>query len=298
MSFFQFSASERRGTIVLCVVLFVAVLVIWLLPRKDREPSSRSSAWQRDEKGSITYAQPEREVETFTFDPNTADSTTLLRLGLSPSMVRGMYRYRAKGGVYREPADFSHVPGLTNEMWERLSPYIRIDRRFQEVKPLPRSNQQAMTPDHFSSSPSAMVRDTVRFPQKLRAGETVELNSSDTSALKRIPGIGSYYSRQIVRYREQLGGFVSLSQVHEIEGIPDDIDEYLTLGDTQVSKLNVNSASKGALLRHPYINSFQAQSILEHRHARGVLRSPDDLRQLMYFSDDDVLRLTPYLDFK
>ncbi len=297
MSFFQFSASERRGTIVLCVVLVAAVLVIWLLPHKDSDSSSRSS-WKRGDARSVTYAQPEREVETFAFDPNTADSTTLLRLGLPPYMVRGIYKYRARGGVYREPADFSRVPGLTNEMWERLSPYISIDRRFQAVKPLPRSARQTTAPDPSLSPSAKVMRDTVRFPLKLRAGETVELNGSDTSALKRIPGIGSYRSRQIVRYREQLGGFVSLSQVHEIEGIPDDIDEYLTLDDTQVSKLDVNKASMNALLRHPYIDSFQAQSILEHRRARGAIRSIEDLRQLMYFSDADVLRLTPYLDFK
>ncbi len=298
MSYFQFSSSERRGTIVLALVLVIAVLVVWLVPRKGNEPSSRTSTWKSSDGKKITYAQPEREVETFVFDPNTADSTILLRLGLPPYMVRGIYKYRARGGVYREPADFSRVPGLTNDMWERLSPYIRIDHRFQAVKPLPRSSQQTTDPGRLPAPSSSTLRDTLRFPQKLKVGETVELNSSDTSALKKIPGIGSYYSRQIVRYRQQLGGFYTLSQVHEIEGIPDDIDEFLTLEATQLSKIDINKASKGALLKHPYIDSFQAQSILEYRQARGTIKSPDDLLQLMYFSDDDVRRLSPYLEFE
>ncbi len=298
MSFIQFTASERRGVFILCLVLFVAVLVIWLVPRESKPSSPRTSAQSGKETKGIIYAQPEREVETFTFDPNTADSTTLLRLGLPPFMVRGIYRYRAKGGVYREPADFSHVPGLTNEMWERLSPFVSIDRRFQAVKPVPRSNQLITVSEQLPAPSVRAARDTSRFTPKLHAGETVELNSSDTSALKRIPGIGSYYSRQIVRYRQQLGGFVQLSQVHEIEGIPDGIDQFLTLDASQLSKIEINSASKSTLLKHPYINSFQAQSILEYRHARGSIKSVDDLRQLMYFSDHDIQRLAPYLDFK
>ena len=41
----------------------------------------------------------ERRTELFAFDPNTADSTALLRLGLRPWQVRAIYRYRARGGV-------------------------------------------------------------------------------------------------------------------------------------------------------------------------------------------------------
>ena len=105
------------------------------------------------------YAVEEREVETFPFDPNTADSTTLLRLGFSPSMVRGIYRYRAKGGRYHEPADVSYVPGMTNELWDRVSPYIRIDRKYQYVAPQPRTARPHAAPPEIGQ---VSVRDTVR----------------------------------------------------------------------------------------------------------------------------------------
>ncbi len=307
MAYFQPSSSERRGIIVLCFILVLAVVVVWLLPNdrggQSGNPNARSGSANR------YYAQPEREVETFPFDPNTADSTTLLRLGLPPGMVRGIYKYRSMGYTYSEPSDFSRVPGMTNEMWERLEPYIQIDRRFQRVQPAPygksrmRSAYASPSSSH-SSSPSASLpaetrsRDTVRFPVKLQPGYTVELNTSDTSALKKIPGVGSYYARKIVDYRKRLGGFADFSQLEEIDGIPEGIEQYLTLNAASIKKIDVNHATKNQLVRHPYLRVYRASAIWDYRHKYGNLTGLDDLRGLPDFSDEDIRRLAPYLEFK
>ena len=63
-------------------------------------------------------------------------------------------------------------------------------------------------------------RDTTLYPIKLHPGQTIELNRADTTALKRIPGIGSYYARKIVQHRDKLGGFVSIAQLEELENLP------------------------------------------------------------------------------
>ncbi len=297
MPCFPSFSTERRGAVAMLVVCIAAIVVAYLYASRSRtgtgsEPAVRQTA-QRP------YAYPERIVETFDFDPNTADSTQLLRLGLAPYMVRGIYKYRGMGGVYSEPSDFMRVPGLTNEMWERLSPHIRIDRRFQRVRPEPYRPTKPRADAGNASPASTQARgETARGTQKLGIGETVELNTCDTAELKMIPGIGSYYARRIVDYRRQLGGFVSVSQVCEIDGVPQDIEQYLTLNVGEIRKIDINNATKNELLRHPYIDSFRAQSVWEYRHNRGALRGIEDLRRLMYFSEDDIVRLAPYLDFR
>ena len=77
--------------------------------------SGDGSQWRYDEGAGSAMA------ERFAFDPNTADSTQLLRLGLKPWQVRSIYRYRAKGGVFSEPADFARVYGLTLKQYRELS---------------------------------------------------------------------------------------------------------------------------------------------------------------------------------
>lgn len=75
-------------------------------------------------KGNVSYAQPMARHARFAFDPNTADSTQLLRLGLQPWQVRSIYKYRAAGGVFSRKEDFARLYGLTkNNMrnWHPIS---------------------------------------------------------------------------------------------------------------------------------------------------------------------------------
>ena len=79
---------------------------------------------------------PVRHVETFPFDPNTADSSQLIRLGLQSWQVRNIYKYRARGGVYRKKEDFARLYGLTVKDYHRLEPYIRISSDYQPAATL------------------------------------------------------------------------------------------------------------------------------------------------------------------
>ncbi len=224
--------------------------------------------------------------ELFVFDPNTADSTQLLRLGLQPWQVQNIYKYRAKGGVYRKPSDFARLYGLTVKQYEELLPYIRISDKYRPAAEL------------YGDEPERKYeRDTMRYPVKLQPGQYVALDNADTTALKKVPGIGRYYASQIVRYRNALGGFVSVSQLMEIEGFPEESLPYFKVSGHAVRKLNLNRLTLNQLKRHPYINFYQARHILDYRRLKGPLRSLDDLKLLKDFTPRDIERLRPYVEF-
>ena len=295
MAFFEPTSSERRGLLILCAALLLALLAGVLVFL--RHPKAVPVAEQRkaETRSNRYYAVAERQFETFDFDPNVADSTTLLRLGFAPFMVRGIYKYRAKGGRYHEPADVKRIPGMTNELWLRLASHIQIDKKYQYVTPEPRSysHQQPVAYEE----PQQQPRDTMLYPVKLQEGSVVALNEADTTALKKIPGIGSYYARRIVYYRQQLGGYASVSQLQEIEGMPEDVGKWLTVDPSAIHRIDVNHATKNQLVRHPYLRVYRAQDIWNRRHNQGPLKSIDDLRSLPSFSEADIERLTPYLSF-
>ena len=79
------------------------------------------------------YAVPKTAVESFPFDPNEADSTQLLRLGLTPAQVRSIYRHRAKGYVYSTSEDFARTPFMTKGQWNHLKPLIKIGDQYKPV---------------------------------------------------------------------------------------------------------------------------------------------------------------------
>ena len=242
-------------------------------------------------------------VQPVPFDPNTADSLTLLHNGLKPWQIRSMMKYRAKHGRYRKPDDFRKLYGLTDSAFLALKPYIRIDStewcsRRDSIQAL-RHERDSLR--HLTDS---LRRDSLRatyHPHEKR-DTTIELNSADTASLQYIRGIGKYSAIQIIKYRQQLGGYVSPEQIREIQGLSadrlDSVIAHLTANPDSVHPLPVNYASVERLQRHPYLSFAQAKAIYTLRRNRFNLTSIDDLRGLPELTDEDLKRLAQYLSFE
>lgn len=294
--FFYFPKSDRRAMIFLLAVVVLSAVVVGImdkggmssqLARTDSltaDSSIRKAAVRRGVQYIYNVETVRRKLSAF--DPNTADSTLLLSLGLQPWQVRSIYRYRAKGGIYRQPSDFARLYGLTVKQYKELLPYIRISDEYK-----PAADVYGRT-DAVRSG-----RDTLRYPVKLQPGQYVTLDDADTASLRKVPGIGRYYASRIVRYRNDLGGYVSVAQLSEIEGIPEAALSYFRVTGGAVRKLNLNRLTLNELKHHPYINFYQARRIIDYRRLKGPLHSIDDLRLLKDFSQRDIERLRPYVEF-
>lgn len=230
-----------------------------------------------------------RSLSRFPFDPNTADSTELLALGLEPWQVRNIYKYRAKGGVFRRKEDFGRVYGLTNKQYRDLAPLIRIG-----------SDYQPYTSRGYQNVPYGEAPDSVpgrRFPAKLRRGERMDLNDADTVLLLKVPGIGPYFAHQIVSKRKMLGGFYSVRQLLEIQDMPEEALPYFEVNPAKVHRLNVNKLSLVELRRHPYINYYQAKAIVDYRRLYGEIHDMGQLKLMKDFTPDDFERLRHYIEY-
>ena len=291
---FYLNRSDRSVLLFFLVLAVAAIAVIALsdgdetsssFPNADSASMARGQTPYATAPRSPYYNVDARTPELFAFDPNTADSTTLLRLGLQPWQVRNIYKYRAAGGVYRRPLDFARLYGLTRKQYLALEPYIRISADYTPASSLYQHEPR----------PSA---DTVHHHRhKLSAGESVDLNTADTTLLQRVPGIGSYFARQIVNYRNRLGGFYSSRQLLEIDDFPQQALPFFKASGTP-NKLNVNQLTLNELKRHPYLNYYQARAIVDYRRLRGPLKSLDDLRLLRDFTPADMERLSHYAAFQ
>ena len=242
------------------------------------------------------YYVEEKKYELFPFDPNTADSTQLLRLGLQPWQVRNIYKYRASGGIYREKEDFAQLYGLTVKQYRALEPFIHISEDYRPAAEV----YHRKRPDFGNTSPSSeqqYERDTSKYPVKLKEGESVVLNVADTTQLKKIPGIGTYFAKAIVRYGQKLGGYYSKEQLLEISGFPGECLEYIKVDPTRIRKININRLTLDQLKRHPYINFYQARGIVDYRRLKGDIKSLDDLRLLKEFPPEAIKRLEPYVEY-
>ncbi len=134
--FFYMPRSDRRTFTFLCTLILVVAILLGALSNTDDtsnkiespEKAAKTRAERYESKDAKDEAMDENKIgsKLFYFDPNTADSTQLLQLGLRPWQVRNIYKYRARGGVYQCKEDFAYVYGLTVKDYRRLEPYIRI----------------------------------------------------------------------------------------------------------------------------------------------------------------------------
>ncbi|WP_456103973.1 helix-hairpin-helix domain-containing protein [Prevotella sp.] len=249
----------------------------------------------------------------FTFDPNTASAEQLQQLGLAPYQVRNIIKYRSKGGIYRSPMDFARLYGLTRKQYRELEPYITIDDDYEPASTL--ASVQAYIAKKEADKQAAHAayeaykmqntykpykgndRDTLRYPLKLKIGEHINLAMADTTQLKKVPGIGSGWARAIVNYSKRLGGYVTVGQLQEIEGFPEEALPYFSITNPQTEKINLNTATLAQLRKHPYMNFYQAKAICDYRRLKGKLTNLSQLRLLKDFTSEAIERLRPYVEF-
>lgn len=299
--FFYFNKSDRKVLIFLLTVGIGASTLFYMLSEQEKTTenvSVRDTVFIREtprqayhRHAPVAYYHVEgRQTELFPFDPNTADSTDLLRLGLQPWQVRNVYKYRAAGGVYRKPTDFARLYGLTRKQYRAMEPYIRISADYQSAATF------VSKEDHEP----LIERDTIRFPIKLKPTEHVALNTADTSMLKKVPGIGSYFARQIVNYRTRLGGFYNVRQLLEIEDFPEEALSYFVLPSDemqQLHRLQINKLTLNQLKRHPYMGYYRARAIADYRRLKGPIHQLEDLQLVKDFTPEAIARLKPYVVF-
>lgn len=182
------------------------------------------------------------------------------------------------------------------EVQDTISPVVA---KLDTAPPTPvekeKSTPAPVRTDRYPGPPPETKRPEAYLP-KLKPGATIDLNTADTTLLKRVPGIGSSFARRIVKYRELLGGYYVVEQLQEVYGMDreryDAIYPYFTVG-TAVRPLTLTIDS---ISYHPY---------LSWRHKRALRRlleaeQPLDWSHLMStgdFTRDDSLRLAPYMPF-
>ncbi len=286
------SVNDKKAIVWIAAIVLAANVGMFFLstPSDKAETYAETSSSHDNNKltGNKTNKQP------FFFDPNTASYETLLSLGLRPNTAKAIVNYRKAGGVFHKPKDLARIYTLSDSDYQRLSPYIRITNTAQRHSYAETYRPQNQSSDHATTNNQ---QESAYTSFKLKPGQTIEINTADSTLLQRIPGIGPYYASKIIRYRNRLGGFVSVSQIKEVHGVPDDIEQWLKINKAETTKLKINKAEFKQLLRHPYFNYEQVVAIFNYRKVYGNIHNISELANYTAFSPPDFVRLTPYLDY-
>lgn len=146
-----------------------------------------------------------------------------------------------------------------------------------------------------------LTKSASTFSQKFQKGTIVELNSADTTTLKKVPGIGTAFANRIVKYRDLLGGYYTVYQLREVYGIDEEkfagLAVWFEADSSRIRKVAINQLDVETLARHPYISYKQARVITRMHERKGSLSGWEMLDLLEEFTEADKNRLKPYLSF-
>jgi len=307
-SYFSFTKKERTGIFILLslIVLFILLPFAYPLFIKTNQPAvsafekeiAQLKIQQQDTgnayAGKYTgkdqyapYAQPNEKnynpyrakVELFYFDPNTASANDWQRLGVRDKTITTIQKYLSRGGHFYKAEDISKIWGLHPGETERLLPYVKIPPKENNY---PQKNYEAKNFDKPKSSFSI-----------------IDINTTDTSSLIALPGIGSKLAQRIINFRDKLGGFYKVEQVAETFGLPDStfqkIKARLTLSNAPIKQLNINTASLDEMKVHPYIRYALANAIVQYRTQHGNFAAVAEIKKIMLVTDEIYIKVAPYL---
>jgi DNA uptake protein ComE-like DNA-binding protein len=310
----RFSKSEVRGILLLLAIIATICAIRFWGPSINEDKSvfkpSDSEAntlrefalrTQQQKKSYQKKSDDHRADSTMSqsyaatpFDPNSASEVQMTRAGLKPWQARNVIKYREKGGIWRSKAHFRKLYGLTAEEYERIAPLLLLP----DEHIISYHHKEDYTKEGKASTDNETPRKIYPKQEKFSPGTTIDINTADTTLLKHIPGIGSYYAQKICKYRERLGGFVSTQQMDEIEGLPSDIKTWVTItSQFSPQKIYINRATFQELIRHPYLSYEQTKAIVNYRNKYGPISSFKTLSLDKNFTESDFSRLNPYIDF-
>ena len=191
--FFNYSSSERKGSIALIVLLILVLSGYWLI---DVFKSSSAVGYDNlsEEIKLLTTIDniPNKglkEIVYFEFNPNEIDLDSWVLLGFSEKQAQSIIKYREKGGYFYKKEDLKRLYVVDDSLYILLEPYVVL-----EGKSKPKSNYSA-DKCYFVK----LTEDTVPVYEGFSELEKVVCNKKN--------GVYSYY----------IGGFSNVESAKEVQ---------------------------------------------------------------------------------
>jgi competence ComEA-like helix-hairpin-helix protein len=296
---FFFFNLEKLGITALIVIL----LFIILLPRFFRNDEIVAEDVERLKKEmDVFLAEMEKQSTknkpdtVFMFDPNEIDSTSLILLGFSPRQAKSIINYRNKGGKFYNKESFGKLFVISEEMYARLYYYIDIKQKTSKKEKV--EKKAGIVPENIEIAEIKENKESNNVSKKIY---TIELNSADYNELQKFRGIGEYYSKKIVEYRDKLGGFYKPEQLMEIKGIDSARFEMfrnqILIDTSHIKRIKINAVTGTELAKHPYINNFVANSIIKYRKFKGTITSGDEMLNEKVITAKQLEKIAAYIEY-
>ena len=216
-AYFIFSEKERKGIIVLGVILTLSIVFTLLVPHKN-DSMGRASP--------LTIPT----LHLFTFDPNTIDSANAILLGIPVKQVNTLIHYREKGGRFYKKEDILKLYGLDPVIAHQLIPFIEL-KSTENLSKWGRYTTKNKGNNYKSNYDDAHKYKTNNYKEnnygpwiKMKKGSaswTIDINEAGAIEWHDKTKLPMNIVHQIINYKNHLGGFTHPLQLKKVYGLAD-----------------------------------------------------------------------------
>ena len=279
------SKRNRRGVVALIVV---AVIIVFIprfaqLFNSEVELDVSTEDVKAFEKAKKNFQNKKRNYYTkyekkkrFSvppkkFNPNEYSAEDWMNLGLSKKQVAVLLKF-TKNGI-RSNEDLKRIFVISDELY-------------------------------------ALIKDSTYYPERPKTEYTpkvveemkvkkLEINAASIEDLENLKGIGPFFAKQLIKYRDRLGGFASKEQILEVWKMTietyDKLIPQREIDKSKIRKLKINELTPEELKNHPYLNWNQVNSIIKMRMQRGKFNAIDEIQESKLIDAETFEKLIPYL---
>jgi competence ComEA-like helix-hairpin-helix protein len=205
------------------------------------------------------------------FNPNEYSAQDWMNLGLSEKQVAVLLKF-TKNGI-RSNEDLKRIFVISDELY-------------------------------------ALIKDSTYYPERPKTEYTpkvieekkvqkLEINTASVEDLENLKGIGPFFAKQIIKYRDRLGGFASKEQILEVWKMTietyDKLIPLIEIDKSKIRKLKINDVTPEELKNHPYLNWSQVNSIIKMRAQRTNFNNINEIQESKLIDAETFEKLIPYL---
>ena len=289
----------------ICLIAFVTLLMGWELIKYLLPPAQ---VWKENPDLSLqnsdsllagaadTFSEKQFSTRHLTTEPDehtsgshdenpsiqpveimTASLEELRDIGFPYKVASNIRRYIEAGGSIQKEKDVLKIYGMDTAVWEIVRAYVL-----------------------FPTTQSDSIEGAKKTTKNEKSFPPIDLNTASLEDLDALPGIGVVLAERILKFRDNLGGFVSIQQLRECYGLSpetfDRIEPRLTILQPATT-FNINTTDLSSI-NHPYLPYKISRILAAYRKQHGSFTSPTDLQKIYPPDTSWYHKLLPYISFQ
>lgn len=289
--YFSYTASEKKGLLVLVTLLLILYLLPFVLKRTETSGSIINQKKQKQidslissiENSEINRNTKDGFQNLFLFDPNKVSEDELRSLGFTSFQTNNLIKFRSKGGQFKEKRDLLKIYGVKQSDLDQLSDYILLSPGTTPEKREKSIGKKKLNLYDFDPN-LISLKEWEDLGVENRIGIRIKKYLAAGGSFKRASDLGKIYGFDSVKMAE-LVPYVKI-----LEGKYKDKD--LSQGKLLIP---LNGSDTTQLKQLPGIGSKLSSRIVKYRELLGGFVSKDQILEVYGISSEEYIRISAML---